>query len=1246
MLAVYADRLYRSASWWEAYEVLGAVPDELLSPFAAPVAKDPLRATRSIAAVLANAAASGPRATGFVAVQLASGAPPLVSLCFEATERISDPESAALARRLLLDLAQLASHLPYETWFAVLDLAVSCCTHTPDVQVLAAAASLETNAPGAGPDHADNCQLRAEVLQLLFIHQGRFADLEHSLTLGDEALGHTSEGSDSWATSLLKQASRLHLRAEVLGDRADTDRSIKLCERALDVLPADSIDRPSALVLTAVGYLLRFQLGSDPANLDRSIELSEQAIQSSWAGPDVLVVTVYALALQYRYARDGDVADLENAIQMSDGTGSGSLPHDLAAAAAQSVRYGLRFERLGNPNDLERAMQVGSAALAGLPTSSPACRELLAAQGRHYRLRFELSGRVADLDEAFDMTKRAIRLAPEGSPALTALRVSTIEMHRLRYERQRTKADLDDPIAITEQLLSANTPDEVRKVLLSNQAGRYLERFQRFGEEADLRFALNCCEQADLLMGRDEPARWRLLANHAAAFEARYRLEGNPSDLNNAISIGEVGLEPDHLGAAEHLTLTGAQSVRFRLLFEVSGDRTHLKRSIDLCQLAVSMSAADSIERARLQIALGTALLLRAGHGSPSDDIDEAIRLLQHVVKNPSAGPEERAATLTNLSNALLRRHELSDRSDDLDDALRAVSDAIAMTPAGSWSRPVRLIAASNAYMRRFFRDLTTEDFEQALQAGMEALQVLPKSSPHWTGALANVALLQLARADIVGAAGAGAQARVLLEQWCELVAAGSGTFEGVFGHVRVWRDLLSEHASEGLVGWGLVARVGEVVLGRAAATSEGGSASVEVLWEIRLRLEGVVSLAAFAAVRAGDPQRAVTMLESGSATIARVQASQIDWGLACEAVPGVAGEALELQARVVHATDVGDLERVAELMPLYLERVRELRRVLRIPDPQPASLDQLAVSGLSHVWVIATPHGGLAVRHHQGEVHSIELPDLTTDAVTQWHAMLHPGTSGGDGAGVREPGAVVRGPQGGCAPGWVAVAAVLDAMDEVLAPAAGWLGAEGWLVPAGVCRLLPWQARYPGRRLHITATHTLADHQPVDGPVVVFANPTGDLPGARLEAETLGGEGHVVREGPDATLEELATMPLPAAVLHVAAHGTSDPSIRFHGGDGEGVPLGLGNIDQFRHLWPQVGHLVLNCCVSASQVNDHHDETMSLATIALTHGTRRATVALWPLDDGFAAQWGLHCHGLMPLPDHLPTVAAYLTYG
>jgi CHAT domain-containing protein/Tfp pilus assembly protein PilF len=206
-------------------------------------------------------------------------------------------------------------------------------------------------------------------------------------------------------------------------------------------------------------------------------------------------------------------------------------------------------------------------------------------------------------------------------------------------------------------------------------------------------------------------------------------------------------------------------------------------------------------------------------------------------------------------------------------------------------------------------------------------------------------------------------------------------------------------------------------------------------------------------------------------------------------------------------------------------------------------------------------------------------------------------------------------------------------------------------VVPNGALHLLPWAALWfdanDGEETSTTPTRVYLRQQfllssipsasylaqraaaqtegPHDaaGPTLVLGNPTGDLPGAGREAESVAARlGTRATLGSSATRTALLSAQRPR-VLHVAAHGSyraDDPLL-----SGLHMADGLVTVEDLLTQGPRADLMVLSGCVTGLSDRRPGDELVGLARAAILTGTQAIVVSLWETSDEASSRFFHH---------------------
>ena len=295
-------------------------------------------------------------------------------------------------------------------------------------------------------------------------------------------------------------------------------------------------------------------------------------------------------------------------------------------------------------------------------------------------------------------------------------------------------------------------------------------------------------------------------------------------------------------------------------------------------------------------INLGGTYMARFHHAGLVADIDTAVDLTKQAAEAISPGAPERCKCLANLSNELLARFSHTQDPNDLDDALSAAERAVHDCRPDDPSLADFLAILGHALQARHKHEDHPADLDAAIATSHRAVELSMPGDPRLgghLGALGHAFYLRYVRnhetADLDAA----------IDRWREATEAYSAG-----PSVRM----------QAALEWSFAAFDD----GRAATAADGFAVAVDLLPQVVWRgldrvtqedhlaeLTGLASEAAAAAIAAGQPRRAVELLEQGR---------QVLWT-----------QALHLR---------GDLTRLQEKAPELASRLDTLRSQLDSPMP------------------------------------------------------------------------------------------------------------------------------------------------------------------------------------------------------------------------------------------------------------------------------------------------------------------------
>jgi len=1146
---------------------------------------------------------------------------------------------------------------------------------------------------------------------------GQPADLARGIGLLREGVAATSDPGEQ-ALILGNLGTALWRHYELAGDGAVLEESIAARTAALNsglLGPEDFVKWTHDL---REGLRARYNLSGRDADLDAAILVAAHLRGlPDWLHPPAGLwaawLSEYATDLQdraqLRAVADGAGAvpapaaldDIETAVRLrreviriapGDYPDQPGLRSNLGnALAVRALLAGPDGPPQAAERDLAEAVDLHREAVRLAPASHPYVIRL---SGNLCRILIQQAARTGDralLDEAVIAARQASQRARPGEETAEAWALLLMCLAD-RAKDAAGPASLSELIDALEDPASppAGPVDASERRLAAAEA--WEQHYWLSGDPASLTRAIEH-DRAVLASPGDAAARDTARFGLSVALRCRFEYAGQAADLAEATELARAALAAPTDDPGHRASCLGHLGVC--LVLAAGQDAGQLAEGIGLIRQAIS-AQADEAAGLSLRTDLSVALRNRYQETHDITDLDEAIGLGRAVAAAPlrQADPARHGSDLARLGIAEQTRHRHTNQAADLDDAIEHLRAGLAVLPAGNPWQPSYQSSLGLALQLRYGDRGQAADLDEAVRVGDAAVAAIPDSAPRRWMALSNAGLAHRLRAELTGGE---EDLRAAIELGRSSVTAGGASQEALPNclinlsralDVRWQRHRDAADLHEAVAGFRTVAelagasrqpRISAAISWAACATAvadwPAAAGAYEtavdlmelVVWhglpraarEDQLaRLPGLASNAAATALAAGDPPRALAVLERGRSVLwtqqlrlrssfdqVRDAAPELHQKLAelageLDSDPAVDGDPAGPPAR-------GTGERRQQLAAAWDETLTQVRALpglagtLRPPDA--AELASCASGGPAVVLNVSEIRSDALILTSRG-VTVLPLPGLTPGAVRQ-QAIAHLGAlqALAHGPGPDPRGYLAAEPAIRAGLDWLRTeitGPVLDELDRLgalpSAAGAGRADAERQVrwCPAGLLSLLPLHAAAHDRVIS-SYTPTLrallaASHQPEqasDGPILVVAvpqpaTPPGqpdlpELPGVRTEARQVCarfGTRHTLRSDHAATREQILA-DLPGHPLaHFACHGRPDlrqPS------DAALVlwdrPLSVVDVAGLR----LAGELAfLSACDTAAGSVTLPDEAIHLAAAVQAAGYRHVVAALWQIWD------------------------------
>jgi hypothetical protein len=1048
----------------------------------------------------------------------------------------------------------------------------------------------------------------------------------------------------------------------VLRDRFDLRHDPRDVEEAVEVLQrAAEVAGPQLFVRSAsnlsLALLDRYEHARDPADLAAAVDWALRAVTSdAAAAPEDRVAALANLAgaLLARARRTGSAGDLDDAVVSAQAAAT-ATPDGHPKRPLRLVTLGLarfrRYSDAGDLADLQQAIEaLGTAAEAGSAAA-------VSALGGALRERYHRLGDPADLDAAVDRHRAAVAQTAGDDPArpgwLSNLAVALADL----AERDGAAALLDEAMELHDRALTLAGEDhaDVLSIVSNRTAGLY-SRFQARGDVHDVTAAsdgLRAALRQDGLVG---PGRARYLGQLGLLLAARHRATGVEADLHEAVTAlreAVAGLPPTHPDRALLCTVLGSALTTRYVRY---GAITDLDEGISWHETAAALPGPVT-SRPEALASTAYARRLRAERTGRATDVDAAIGASREAVA-AAPGGDPPAGLLAALGSALAMRQ---DTVADLTEAVTVRRQVLARCPPDRPMRGPWTSDLGNSLRARAWSTGDGADLEEALHLHRSAVALTAPTHPEYATVLSNLAGSLRDRYVRDGNERDVDEALRLLRAVAELPTAPA---ERRLTAAETWARLAGDtgHQAEARDGYAAA-----VALLPAAVWRGGDSAARE---RPLRQARWLAADAAASALLLDDPELALDLLERGRAVLwnqrletatdldvlrerAPQLADRLEHARAVLDRPGVQdrpdlqgspGPGSSDEARIVAAAEweaaVAEVRQRPEFAELFgaAPQVAARLRDARLPGVAVV----LTVSRLGCHAVLA---GGGGVRSFPlAGLDLDELADTVEAYFTALAVLADPDENGGTARQDAEAGIgrVLR---------WLGAAVTDPVLDE--------LGSTErvWWCPTGPLTYLPLHAAgsVPDR---VVSSYTptlgalLRPHTPDPAPTVV-AVAAPEAPGQPCLT-------HALREvddlaallppavpltrlgGPAATVEQVRAALQAHTWAHLACHGEQNLADPARGAlvlpDGR---LRVTDLAILGHYHAEGAYL--SACQTALGGVELHDEALHLAAALQYAGFRQVIATLWPVGDTRARTTARHVYTALTAGGRFtPARAAY----
>lgn len=1109
---------------------------------------------------------------------------------------------------------------------------------TPGVGVLSASRGRAADGPDE-ESHADR----------LLLHHLRTGDrqaLDQAIALYRRLLASAAPDTVRTVVRAANLMVALQSRYQLLRSPHDLEALVDLGRERAACEPV----RPQDVRLLGLAYQQRFTLHGRPDDLDRAVETFDRAArlpQDAETAAQSLGALGEVLHLRHKIAVDRGAARAgTRATGPWDGDTDAPVPTDLLRATDaqrralhvlpggsddrpgyQSNLAAMRFDAYqsdGDPSALREALDLWRAALAAVPQGEPARLLVLRNLAQALREWHEHAPEEAHPSEMLRVHRTALAECPHGHPDRAEVLAGLGIALRLAAEATDEPTLLEESAALLREALTLLRPGTPQRARRLNSLGNTLHRLaQRTGDAALLDEAVATLRRA---LAEHEPgtdAYAGTLANLAVTLRERSLQTDDPTTLREASRLAREALDASQAPPALQAARLANLGVVLQSWHGVTGDTTAGDEAIDVARQALALVPAAGRPRADRLNHLANALRARFESTADVGDLDEAVELLEEAARQVPYGDPALAVVLSNLGSARLTKHHATGEPGELEHALSELGRAVWAVTEHTSTHGNHVKAYGDALRALYHRDGDPGVLRAAEDAYRQAAE--SRSLPTYERVLA-------------------------AWEWGAAAADGDRWDEALPGY-ELALELLPFAAS-----------------GRLARSDQERGLS---------RVRGLAAEAAACAVNAGQPERAVLLLEQGRGVLlGRTMATRDGLGRLRGAHPALAERFTRLRQRLdaleAAAADTAQDLLSADTTDLRHTLAAELEHLVAEIRARPGFSDFLGAPAVEALLACADEgpvvlaycsefrNDALVLR--DGGVVLVPLPHATPQAVAEQADRLERALA--DAADPTRDRAAQQTVSDVLAWTW----------DHITGPVLGRLGLHGptpdsewhrlWWSPGGALASLPLHAAGhhgeapdavpdggsvpapvaagPGPRTvldRVVSSYTptvgalryakarAAAPRP-RGPLLAVALPetpgARPLGGARREVEVLRSllPTEVLSEE-RATFEQVMEALPRHPCVHFACHGVSEPADPSNGRllvyDHATRPLTVRAISRLE--LPAARLAVMSACETARGGGELADEAIHITSAFQLAGYPHAVGTLWPVHDAVAVR-------------------------
>lgn len=326
--------------------------------------------------------------------------------------------------------------------------------------------------------------------------------------------------------------------------------------------PARHIDRATYLDTLGIVLSYRYQETRLETDLDQAIMRTKEALDAvppfGHRGIEARIRMNLSNRLGVKFIHTGVMSDLNTAINQSEAAllaNSAEHPDRSIMIRSLANRLQVRYERARGFGDLQRAIELGKQAIDIVPDGRMKPHHLNE-QSKRLGLMYQKCGDPELLDEAINLAKEALESIPFDHPHRAAFLINLSGRLVTRYlkkhwlDENRDPTGFDDLNKAIEHAIEAATKTDLRKLngldlptIYTNLSIPFFLKYRDAGEMSNIDCAVEWARKAVDVASTNHPSRWVYWNNLGSHLKSRSQDFKEPTNSVEAIRYLEQAFD-------------------------------------------------------------------------------------------------------------------------------------------------------------------------------------------------------------------------------------------------------------------------------------------------------------------------------------------------------------------------------------------------------------------------------------------------------------------------------------------------------------------------------------------------------------------------------------------------------------------------------------------------------------------------------------------------------------------------------